>query len=620
MSQTDILYRAFLEYKKLTADKSFKGEKEGIKNAESLNELLEAKVYVCKIENDWIEQIEEGLKYVSEAIAEAHQFIRSDGEVVPIEKIKKVSKASVEHLAKHSNFITRLPKEGEEIIPDKIYFVEKLTDFAVYENRFLYMLLCYLRNFIEHRLSKIKDITATFKGNLKVDKLVNQTIKKSHYNIELLEERKDNPLPLFADGSKDLFNRIEDCQHLVNVLLETPLMIEVSKAPMLKPPIVKTNVLRMNNKFKHAVALYEYLSEYTKPGYEANEVVKKYSPFTQNIADDVSEVLALMSFVTFLHGNGLSEYLKQQYDLDEDKRRKEEQEKLIDQIKALKRRITEEGLAPFEYMLLLEKRNKELEKDSEDLKVAQIEITNLKGEIEENKKMISSLSKEVETLTSEIEKMEEELKLIEIRHQQEIDSINLMHEQRILSLDEKHKLDLIDCRNEYDRDVEILREKYELEISEIEARNADRLDDVASKYEDVISNINSKYESDMLLLSQNHNDEIEKLNARYNNAIEKFDIQYSSLKAETDERYANALHNFKTIKANYLALYEEKYLLSARLNSVKPLEKDYTTKEGFAELEKEYAAFTKFFDKQWSLVKKKIRKEVLWKKEKKDKE
>jgi hypothetical protein len=41
----------------------------------------------------------------------------------------------------------------------------------------------------------------------------------------------------------------------------------VSKVAMLKPPITKTNILKMDNNFKAAVALYDYLLSYHKDGY-----------------------------------------------------------------------------------------------------------------------------------------------------------------------------------------------------------------------------------------------------------------------------------------------------------------------------------------------------------------
>ena len=46
----------------------------------------------------------------------------------------------------------------------------------------------------------------------------------------------------------------------VLALLSTPLMEIAGKAPRLKPPITKTNVLKRDNNFKGAMALYEYVS------------------------------------------------------------------------------------------------------------------------------------------------------------------------------------------------------------------------------------------------------------------------------------------------------------------------------------------------------------------------
>ena len=46
--------------------------------------------------------------------------------------------------------------------------------------------------------------------------------------------------------------KIEDVLNAILKLLSTPLMVEVSKVPMIKPPITKTNVLKMNNNFKNA--------------------------------------------------------------------------------------------------------------------------------------------------------------------------------------------------------------------------------------------------------------------------------------------------------------------------------------------------------------------------------
>ena len=150
MAKINVYYRAFLNYRKETLrDKSCASDRKKFKKSGLEFDFLRAIKYKCTIDEEWIKQIEVGLEFVEKAVAEERQFIRVNGEVVPIEKVKKISKHSVEHLARHSNLITHVPDDPtKNIIPDAIYMVEKLNDYAVYENRFLYLLLCYLRDFI----------------------------------------------------------------------------------------------------------------------------------------------------------------------------------------------------------------------------------------------------------------------------------------------------------------------------------------------------------------------------------------------------------------------------------------------------------------------------------------
>ena len=118
MGKIDVYYRAFREYRKVTKDhKECQSDLLLIRKTNSDKDVLVATKYKVEIKEDWIEHIEEGLKFVEKAVAEERQFIRSDGEIVPIEKAKKVSRATVEHLAKHSNMITHVPENGKAATP-----------------------------------------------------------------------------------------------------------------------------------------------------------------------------------------------------------------------------------------------------------------------------------------------------------------------------------------------------------------------------------------------------------------------------------------------------------------------------------------------------------------------
>ena len=122
MTQLDILYRALVDYRKNTREnKDCKTQRTAIVLANNESDVIEITRKTCKIETDWLEAIEYGISFIEKAINEERQFIRSNGEIVPIEKVKRVSKDSVEHLARHSNLLTKEPKQGDDIIPERVF-------------------------------------------------------------------------------------------------------------------------------------------------------------------------------------------------------------------------------------------------------------------------------------------------------------------------------------------------------------------------------------------------------------------------------------------------------------------------------------------------------------------
>ena len=130
MNQSDAYYRALLAYRAQTAAKrECVRDRNAFAEAGGRGEIAVTRA-VCTVDEEWIKEIEAGLVHLEKAIKEERQFIYSNGEVIPIEKVKNVSKDSVEHLARHSDLITRV-HEGEDLIPDKLYTVERLSDYAV---------------------------------------------------------------------------------------------------------------------------------------------------------------------------------------------------------------------------------------------------------------------------------------------------------------------------------------------------------------------------------------------------------------------------------------------------------------------------------------------------------
>lgn len=582
MTQLDVYYRAFKEYRKETADNSAcEKERKKIIAANSDLDRLESTKYLCKINDDWVKAIEEGLEFVEKAVAEERQFIRTNGEVVPIEKVKKVSKDSVEHLAKHSDMITHVPEnEDDQLVPDKLYMVEKLSDYAVYENRFLYMMLVYLRNFIEFRLEKIETLRRTYFGEMQIDKEIVSGKSTLRIKTEITEKRTDNPFPIPDKESEQLVKRISDCREIINSLLNTDLMSQVAKSPMIKPPIVKTNVLKMNNNFKRSLALYDFIASYKGDGYTYEEVKYHFTPFPEEVADELAESARLTSFLVYKVGNGIEDILETEYNVEEDRRKAQEAERLKERIARLKKRALESGQSLEEYMLALEDLIKRLEKDNEELERVRHEVEILNNRINALNEEQKELNRRIEALNQTIAEKEAEINELNQKYLDEISALNRTHKEEINNLNTAHAEELTKIKTEFS-------EKMSATVSEYEGKNS-RLQ----------SEINS-----MRATVERTQKECEEKLAEDKAFVADFENIKKKIELDCEAR-------IKAVKDELVFVRGELDGIRAREGLLLPSH-DYTSRERFKELEREYEAFHKFFTQQWEFTKKEIRKNIL---------
>lgn len=678
MGILDVYYRGFVDYRKNTEnDKAAKRERRILAKVNGAFEKFIVTKYQIEIDEEWVKEIEKGLEFLEKAVKEERQFIRTNGEIVPIEKVKKVSRDSVSHLARHSNMITHVPDDpNDTIVPDSIYMVEKLSDYAVYENRFLYMLLCYLRDFIQLRIKKITEIRMTYICDFEIKRDIQTKSKSSNFQTVYHEERKDNPYPLDNNESLSILKRISDCQEIIMMLLNTNLMQEVSKAPMVKPPIVKTNVLKMNNNFKNSLALYDYIVNYKGDGYTSEEVVTNFVPINDGALDELMELPTLTYFLTYKYGNDLVEPLNKAYLEEEEKRRKKETQLLLEQIKRLKKKVLESGQSMEEYMLLLEKRNRMLEEDSQQLQKAKAEIVELNKKIELLNLEIESLNKKILELQGVIEEKLREIAYLKQKYIDDMNALKKAHKEEINKLNFLHQEEINELNQKHDDEIDLLNTNHQNEINEIK-----------DHYELQIEKINANYEEEIRTINQNHQDEIDEINIAHSNEIEEIKASYrneletqineyedkiaklqkeiknyqdrqqeliasqeeerSRLKTDIayleDEKnqlikdYEEKLHD---LEENYLSQIEtntndfnkqinnldfkiakavaERDLMAAELRAIRVKHElltpseEYTSEERFTQLEEEFNAFNNFFKAQWKLTKKEIRKQLLW--------
>lgn len=616
MKQLNVFYRALLDYRKQTLkDRICTVQRNAIANSNLESDRIVLTRRICIINEDWVDAIEEGLPFIDKAIKKERQFIRSNGEVVPIEKVKQVSKDSVEHLARHSNLITR-KVEGEDLLPDHLYTVEKLNDYAVYENRFLYMLLRYLQDFITLRYNKILELSNTYNGTMEMSKSVNLAKQNIRYDVKLSDVRRDDPYLREHNDAKEIIDRINLLLKSVLALLATPLMQIVSKAPMLKPPITKTNVLKMNNDFKQAMALYGFVTSYVGDGYTVETQVKEFNPFRDDIADEMSETVLLSSFLVYEHSLGLENFLKKAYEKEEQDKKEEEYQRFLEKLESIRLRLKKSEVTPEEYILMLENNIRQLEKRSENLQKTRQYLEKTQEQLEYANSQIAQLTKTIEDtcnlLEEERKARQEEVEFLkstyeatieELRedHTKEVEALNLAHEQEILNLNENHNQEILNLNENHNQEILSLNEEHNQNISRINEEHGAAIKALEDKHELEVSAIKTEAENARTQILSEYASYREELTERCN-----------GLQKKIDEERAN---NADILKQNQ-ALKDKYDLLQARfealcIESGKRTGTDYSSKEAFAELEHMYELFTGLYKEQWKNTKSKIRKDLL---------
>ncbi len=633
MSKMDIYYGALIDYRKNTRENSdCVRQRKYIARANADDDKIEVVTNECEIEDDWIVAIEKGLDFIEKAIKEERQFILSNGEVVPIEKVKNVSKESAEHLAKHSNLLTRVPKEGEDLIPDKLYTVERLTDFSVYENRFLYMLLCYLRDFISLRYNSIVELVTTYSGKMILNKTVTAAHRKSVISVTLDEKLKNDEYLRTHNASKKKIDRIDGLLKAVVSFLSYPLMEEVSKAPMLKPPITETNVLKMNKNFKGAMQLYYFVTAYSKLGYTCRTNVRTLNPLKDHVADEVAEIVELASFLTYEHGLGIEGDLKENYDERQRKLKEEEQKKKVEQLKALKKRIHEHGDDPMEYMLLLEQRNRYLESENTQLARARLEIKALNEKVAALLEELTECKLTLQLREEQIQRMiiehAKEIADLKAAHEAEIAALNAAHEAEVAELKESYEIEIFNLKEAHAAEIEELNEAHENEIIRLNEAHEARIEQLVARHEEEVAAIKNAYETQIATLTEGYEKQLADTVSGYETriatmqqehalAMDKAVANYSAQIARLSSDLIQNKESLTALNAQMEELTRLKAITEAKFNSLKRQSglyegtEDYNSKEGFTALEQQFEYFKKLFKEQWKVTKRKIRSQYL---------
>jgi len=249
-----------------------------------------------QIDVRWIEAIEACIIPLDTIIRNPRRFISQEEEIIPIELARKITTDSIKHLAQHTNMIAKV--ENDSVTPNRILNIYKEESYETYENRFIYTLLLNIQYFIDKRLNEMKS-GATGQNVSSIhftDEFENgkEIIK---YSFEMTTQSPAFKLSANADLDADVtkmgkFERVERIRKILFDFQNSPVMKALSGCALVRPPIMRTNVIAKNPDFKKAKELWDFIETYREVGFNI-EVTEHNEIPNERYIEDLFNTLAI---------------------------------------------------------------------------------------------------------------------------------------------------------------------------------------------------------------------------------------------------------------------------------------------------------------------------------------
>ena len=268
---------------KLYDDSSESEQNRFINNTRS-NLLIDTDIKKVETDFEWLEIMEDTIKYLDNILRNPNRFIVNEEEIVKIELARRTTVESIRHLSKHTNFIQKIEDNGD-VKPSKILNINKDESYDTYENRLIYTLIDNMRNFLEIKkkslitASSIKDVKkAKYSARSNIGK--EQVFIELNYTSSLIDKNEfDSEIPL-----DERIQRLDDD---ITMLMCTDVFKTLKKMHVARviPPIKKTNVILKNTNFQYAMKLWDFLQKHvaddtkivkSNKKYEDNGILKEY--------------------------------------------------------------------------------------------------------------------------------------------------------------------------------------------------------------------------------------------------------------------------------------------------------------------------------------------------------
>ena len=239
------------------------------------NDFKISQVYTKKnYDNSWIGTIEDCIVSLDNIVRNPRKFIVIEEDIVDISLARSISVESVKHLSQHTNLISSVDKNGM-VIPSKILNTSKEESFDIYENRFIYTLLLKVRDFIDRRFTEIQnallrsgeiDVAVESEFAINKNKVKYKLDGSANFPFDAVVKKK-------GEGLTDV-ERITHIKSIISDFLASPFSKEMRSCALVRPPILRTNVILKNPDFKKALVLWQFIESAEKMDFSIDSVTE----------------------------------------------------------------------------------------------------------------------------------------------------------------------------------------------------------------------------------------------------------------------------------------------------------------------------------------------------------
>lgn len=248
------------------------------------------------IDEDWVNAIITAIPHIDTIVNNPRQYMKRMAEVVPIEKARSVDSNSVKHLASHTNLISSV-KNGM-VRPNQILAPYNEESLELYENRFVMTLIRRVSEFVDRRYYLLGAGGNEYGAVIDVNGGFEQEGETVEYSSKVSVRQGAE---YFEGGVSDkVYKDLFTIKKYVTAFRYSSFMKVTSEFAEVRPPIVKTNLLKKDPHYAACVELWDFIESYNKAGYKIE--ITDYEPVVNTEIIDSFDALNLLMYVALKNG------------------------------------------------------------------------------------------------------------------------------------------------------------------------------------------------------------------------------------------------------------------------------------------------------------------------------